>query len=94
VGLLPCQRINRLGAALVALGYTKRSYAASVRNGVTGHEQEQILEKLYDAGFTNALMQLRGLIGQFIEKPNSQTTKVFELINVMLEVKERIKTYE
>ena len=50
--------------------------------------EEQILEKLYDAGFTNALMQLRGLIGQFIEKPNSQTNKVFELITVMLEVKE------
>ena len=46
---------------------------------------QEPLEKLYDAGFTNALMQLRGLIGQFIEKPNSQTTKVFELINVMLE---------
>ena len=46
---------------------------------------QEPLEKLYDAGFTNALMQLRGLIGQFIEKPNSQTIKVFELINVMLE---------
>jgi hypothetical protein len=33
-------------------------------------------------------MQLRGLIGQFIEKPNSQTTKVFELITVMLETVE------
>jgi hypothetical protein len=52
-----------------------------------GMNQEP-LEKLYDAGFTNALMQLRGLIGQFIEKPNSQTTKVYELITVMLEVKE------
>ena len=50
--------------------------------------EEQILEKLYDAGFTNALMQLRGLIGQFIEKPNGQTIKVFELINVMLETVE------
>ena len=46
---------------------------------------QEPLEKLYDAGFTNALMQLRGLIGQFIEKPNSQTNKVFELITVMLE---------
>jgi hypothetical protein len=46
---------------------------------------QEPLEKLYDAGFTNALMQLRGLIGQFIEKPNSQTNKVFELINIMLE---------
>ncbi len=88
MGLLPCQGINTSGAALVALGYTKRSYAASVRNGVTGHERKRVLEKLYDAGFTNALMQLRGLIGQFIEKPNSQTNKGFELITVMLEVKE------
>jgi hypothetical protein len=53
-----------------------------------GMSEKEVLEKLYDAGFTNALMQLRGLIGQFIEKPNSQTTKVYELITVMLEVKE------
>jgi hypothetical protein len=44
------------------------------------------LEKLYDAGYTNALMQLRGLITQCIDKPNSQTKQVFDLINVMLEV--------
>tara|TARA_R110000822_G_scaffold159209_1_gene298842 strand:+ start:926 stop:1093 length:168 start_codon:yes stop_codon:yes gene_type:complete len=49
---------------------------------------QEPLEKLYDAGFTNALMQLRGLIGQFIEKPNTQITKVFELITVMLETVE------
>jgi len=42
VGLLPCQAINTSGAALVALGYTKRSYAASVRNGETGHEIRKI----------------------------------------------------
>ena len=44
------------------------------------------LEKLYDAGYTNALLQLRSHITQFVEKPNSQTLKVFALINVMLEV--------
>lgn len=48
--------------------------------------EKQTLEKLYDAGYTNALMQLRTHINQFIEKPNSQTLKVFGLINVMLEV--------
>ena len=44
------------------------------------------LEKLYDAGYTNALMQLRVHINQIIDKPNSQTKQVFDLINVMLEV--------
>jgi hypothetical protein len=44
------------------------------------------LEKLYDAGYTNALMQLRVHITQIIDKPNSQTKQVFDLINVMLEV--------
>ena len=49
---------------------------------------EETLEKLYDAGYTNALMQLRGHIKGFIGKPNSQTQKVLDLINVMLEVAE------
>ncbi len=48
--------------------------------------EKDALEKLYDAGYTNALMQLRGHITQFIDKPNAQTKKVFDLINVMLEV--------
>jgi hypothetical protein len=30
----------------VALGYTKRSYAASVRNGVTGHERRTNIRKV------------------------------------------------
>jgi hypothetical protein len=51
-----------------------------------GMSEKQTLEKLYDAGYTNALMQLRTHINQFIDKPNSQTLKVFALINVMLEV--------
>ena len=50
--------------------------------------KQEPLEKLYDAGFTNALMQLRGLITDFVDKPNSQTKKVFELINLMLETVE------
>jgi hypothetical protein len=51
-----------------------------------GMSEKQTLEKLYDAGYTNALMQLRVHINQIIDKPNSQTKQVFDLINVMLEV--------
>jgi hypothetical protein len=51
-----------------------------------GMSERQALEKLYDAGYTNALTQLRVHINQIIDKPNSQTLKVFDLINVMLEV--------
>jgi hypothetical protein len=50
--------------------------------------EKQTLEKLYDAGYTNALMQLRTHINQIIDKPNSQVKSVFDLINVMLEVME------
>jgi hypothetical protein len=53
-----------------------------------GMSEKQTLEKLYDAGYTNALLQLRVHINQIIDKPNSQTQKVFDLINVMLEVME------
>lgn len=48
--------------------------------------EKQTLEKLYDAGYTNALLQLRTHITQIIDKPNSQVKNVFDLINVMLEV--------
>jgi hypothetical protein len=51
-----------------------------------GMNEKVTLEKLYDAGYTNALMQLRVHINQIIDKPNSQTKQVFDLINVMLEV--------
>jgi hypothetical protein len=51
-----------------------------------GMSEKQTLEKLYDAGYTNALLQLRVHINQLIDKPNSQTKQVFDLINVMLEV--------
>jgi hypothetical protein len=50
-----------------------------------GMSHEETLEKLYDAGYTNALMQLRGHINQFIDKPNSQVKRVFELMDFMLE---------
>ncbi len=49
------------------------------------------LEKLYDAGYTNALMQLRVHINQIIDKPNSQTKKVFDLIELMLDVQQEVK---
>jgi hypothetical protein len=52
---------------------------------------KETLEKLYDAGYTNALMQLRGHINAFIEKPNSQVQKVFELMDFMLEAIEEEK---
>jgi hypothetical protein len=53
-----------------------------------GMSEKQTLEKLYDAGYTNALLQLRVHMNQLIDKPNSQTKQVFDLINVMLEVME------
>jgi DNA topoisomerase IB len=52
---------------------------------------EETLEKLYDAGYTNALMQLRSHISQFIDKPNAQTNKVLNLITVMLDVNQEKK---
>lgn len=52
---------------------------------------KETLEKLYDAGYTNALMQLRVHINAFIDKPNSQVQKVFELMDYMLEAIEEEK---
>ena len=54
--------------------------------GKQGMSEKETLEKLYDAGYTNALMQLRTHINQIIDKPNSQVKSVFDLITVMLEV--------
>jgi len=42
----------------------------------------------YDAGYTNAIMQLRNHINAFIDKPNSQIKHVFELMDTMLDVAE------
>lgn len=53
--------------------------------------EKQTLEKLYDAGYTNALLQLRNHVTAFVDKPNSQTKKVLELINIMLEMNEQVK---
>lgn len=41
--------------------------------------------RIYDAGYTNAIMQLRNHINAFIDKPNSQIKHVFELMDTMLE---------
>jgi hypothetical protein len=56
-----------------------------------GVSEKETLEKLYDAGYTNALMQLRVHINAFIDKPNSQIKRVFELMDTMLEVNEEEK---
>ena len=53
--------------------------------------EKETLEKLYDAGYTNALMEMRMHINYLIDKPNSQTKKVFELIDVMLESQQGLK---
>jgi hypothetical protein len=52
---------------------------------------KETLEKLYDAGYVNALMQLRVHINSFIDKPNSQIKRVFELMDFMLEAIEEEK---
>ena len=39
----------------------------------------------YDAGYTNAILQLRSHINSFVDKPNSQTKRVFELMDYMLD---------
>lgn len=54
---------------------------------MTGEE----MEKAYDAGYTNAITQLRVHINAFIEKPNSQIKRVFELMDFMLDVIEEEK---
>lgn len=53
--------------------------------------QKQTLEKLYDAGYANALLQLKVHINVFIDKPNSQVQRVFELMDFMLETTEHTK---
>lgn len=46
------------------------------------------IARAYDAGYTNALMQLRNHINAFVDKPNSQIKKVFDLMDTMLELAE------
>ncbi len=48
----------------------------------------QETERAYDAGYVNALLQLKVHINAFVDKPNSQIKKVFDLIDTMLEVTE------
>ena len=44
------------------------------------------ISRAYDAGYTNAIMQLRNHINAFVDKPNSQIKKVFDLMDTMLEL--------
>jgi hypothetical protein len=46
----------------------------------------------YDAGYTNAILQLRTHINSFVDKPNSQIKRVFELMDYMLDTIEEVKT--
>jgi hypothetical protein len=54
------------------------------KQGMTPQERE----RAYDAGYVNALLQLKVHINAFVDKPNSQTKKVFDLIDTMLEITE------
>ena len=47
---------------------------------------EDEMTRAYDAGYTNAIMQLRNHINAFIDKPNSQIKHVFDLMDTMLEL--------
>lgn len=49
---------------------------------------DELIKSCYDAGYVNAIMQLRTHINSFIDKPNSQIKHVFELMDTMLEVME------
>ena len=48
------------------------------------------IARAYDAGYTNAILQLRNHINAFIDKPNSQIKHVFELMDTMLELAEEV----
>ena len=47
---------------------------------------EAEIKSCYDAGYVNAILQLRGHIKAFVDKPNNQIKKVFELMDTMLEI--------
>lgn len=49
---------------------------------------QEEMRTAYDSGYVNALLQLKVHINAFVDKPNSQTKKVFDLIDTMLEVTE------
>lgn len=51
-----------------------------------GKMTNEEIARAYDAGYTNAIMQLRNHINAFIDKPNSQIKHVFELMDTMLEL--------
>ena len=45
----------------------------------------------YDSGYVNAIIQLRNHIHAGCDKPNSQTKRVYELMDYMLEAVEMDK---
>jgi len=47
---------------------------------------EAEIKSCYDSGYVNAILQLRGHIKAFVDKPNNQIKKVFELMDTMLEI--------
>jgi len=55
-----------------------------------GMTQEE-MRTAYDSGYVNALLQLKVHINAFVDKPNSQTKKVFDLIDTMLEINKEEK---
>ena len=52
---------------------------------------QEEMRTAYDSGYVNALLQLKVHINAFVEKPNSQTKKVFDLIDTMLEINKEEK---
>ena len=52
---------------------------------------QEEMRTAYDSGYVNALLQLKVHINAFVDKPNSQTKKVFDLIDTMLEINKEEK---
>jgi hypothetical protein len=52
------------------------------RNGRTVDEE---MTSAYDSGYVNAILQLKTAINAYIDKPNSQIAKVFQLMDFMIE---------
>jgi len=66
----------------VAHGYTLAKCADSVLCGLS---VDDIQKSIYDSGYVNAIIQLRNHIHAGCDKPNSQTKRVYELMDYMLE---------
>jgi hypothetical protein len=51
----------------------------------SGRIVDEAMTSAYDSGYVNAILQLKTHINSFIDKPNSQIAKVFELMDFMIE---------